>query len=95
MFSKLLTPLEEPIWHWKSLAVYTAGILYAIDIPLQFFVYQSLWEGINSVLITTLLASESYYRLAQKNTLFGANFAPIFSILLIVMYALMYWVFPT
>ena len=80
-----LTEINEPRWHWKSVTVYVAAVLCAVDAPLQSFVMNDLWGTVTSIVLCVFLAIESYARFFRSKTYLGQNFAPILALLIVVL----------
>ena len=88
----VLTTIDESRWHWKSVIIYLAALICAVDAPLQSFVMSDLWGTVTSIILFVFLTIESYARLFRSKTYLGRNFALILSILIIVLTASTYFI---
>ncbi|GEM_PF-4841585 len=79
------TALGESSWHVKSLVVYAAAMVTAADMILQAFAADDFWGTTTSMILTIFLWIESYARMRRNKTYLGKLFAPVLSVIIIIL----------
>lgn len=77
--------LDESPWHMKSILVYVAAMVSAADMILQAFFMGDFWGTTTSIILTVFLWIEAYARLMKAKTYLGKLFAPVFSVIVIML----------